>query len=211
MVPSFLTYRARYQVPLTIIRGQRHGFNPTKDARPRRASRSRLRSRRCSRFSSHATTSSSMQWTTETRCVSSGPRTAVLFLIYYLDRNDHGKTTPQQKRRYSMTSSALASNIGGTVKAKRFASKQMFQNICPAYSGREDSSTTIRDVMSRPYVAAIVLTRSSGIDCENSRVRHHCQFGRTFDPCGSRARVVHLRTRWHRLEVVVVFSQPRSW
>ena len=65
--------------------------------------------------------------------------------------------------------------------------------------------------MSRPYVAAIVLTRSSGIDCENGRVRHHCQFGRTLDPCGSRARVVHLRTRWHRLEVVVVFSQPRSW
>jgi hypothetical protein len=63
--PSFLTYRARYQVPLTIIRGQRHGFNPTKDARPRRASRSRLRSRRCSRCLSEAMISSSTQWTVD--------------------------------------------------------------------------------------------------------------------------------------------------
>jgi hypothetical protein len=70
--PSFLTYRARYQVPLTIIRGQRHGFNPTKDARPRRASRSRLRSRRCSRCLSEAMISSSTQWTVDQRFVSSG-------------------------------------------------------------------------------------------------------------------------------------------
>jgi hypothetical protein len=102
-----------------------------------------------------------------------------------------------------MTSSALASNVGGM--AKRFASNQTVSKYLPRLQcGRKNSSTPIGDVMSQPYVAAIVLTESSGIDCEKQREGIIASLVAPFDLCGSRASSSSL-TRWHRFEAVVVF------
>jgi hypothetical protein len=77
---------------------------------------------------------------------------------------------------------------------------KLFPNICPAHSVGENSSRPMRDVMSQPQVAAIVLTKSSSI-----AARCHCQFFRALRSLRITGASSSSQTRWHRFEAVVVF------